>query len=140
MPVKHDDVPQSNHAVRGSRLPQSRSSCTSSISASSRPSGVQLPALSPGAAAHPPAERSDCRQWILLVLRTLLLLVLVLTFSRPALRGPCVLRGDLCRSSIVLLIDDSPSMARNAGGVLFDQSRAAAAVSLDLRDRVTRSS
>jgi hypothetical protein len=68
------------------------------------------------------------RQWILLLLRTLLVLCLVLAFSRPALQGSLAsLGGGSARSAIVLLIDDSPSMAlRNAGGILFDQTKASA--------------
>jgi hypothetical protein len=68
------------------------------------------------------------RQWILLLLRTLLVLFLVLAFSRPALQGSLAsLGGVTARSAIVVLIDDSPSMGlRNAGGVLFDQAKNAA--------------
>ena len=73
-------------------------------------------------------RRIRLRQWILLLLRTLLILCLVLAFSRPALQGSLAsLGGTSARSAIVLLIDDSPSMAlRNAGGIIFDQAKAAA--------------
>lgn len=73
-------------------------------------------------------RRIRLRQWILLVLRTLLILCLVLAFSRPALQGSLAsLGGASARSAIVVLIDDSPSMGlRNAGGILFDQAKATA--------------
>ena len=73
-------------------------------------------------------RRIRLRQWILLALRTLLVLSLVLAFARPTLKGSLAgFGGASARSSIILLIDDSPSMGlRNPGGVLFDQSRAAA--------------
>ncbi len=73
-------------------------------------------------------RRIRLRQWILLLLRTLLILCLVLAFSRPALQGSLAsLGGSSARSAIVLLIDDSPSMGlRNGGGILFDQAKATA--------------
>ena len=66
------------------------------------------------------------RQWILLLLRTLLIVFLVLAFSRPALKGSFAGLGTVnARSALVLLLDDSPSMGlRNTGGVIFDQARA----------------
>lgn len=73
-------------------------------------------------------RRIRLRQWILLLLRTLLVLSLVLAFARPALRGSLAgIGGSNGRSAIILLVDDSPSMGlRNAGGILLDQARAAA--------------
>ncbi len=70
-------------------------------------------------------RRVKITQWILLALRTLMIIALVFAFSRPALRGSFA--GDLggrAKTSMVLLLDDSPSMTtRNAGGMLFDQTK-----------------
>ena len=72
-------------------------------------------------------RRVRLRQWILLLLRTLLIVFLVLAFSRPALKGSFAGLGTVsARSTLILLLDDSPSMGlRNTGGVIFDQARAA---------------
>lgn len=51
------------------------------------------------------------RQWLLLLLRTLLVILLVMAFSRPTLQGTLPdAWGAAARSSAVILIDDSPSM------------------------------
>lgn len=73
-------------------------------------------------------RRLRVRQILLLVLRTLLVVCLVLAFARPALRGSIAgTVGSHARTTMLLLIDDSPSMGvRNAGGVLFAQAREAA--------------
>lgn len=70
-------------------------------------------------------RRLRIRQWILLALRTLLVIFLVLAFSRPAVRTSLAgLATEAARSTMVIILDDSPSMAlRNQQGVLFDQAR-----------------
>jgi hypothetical protein len=70
-------------------------------------------------------RRLRLRQWILLILRTLLVLFLVLAFARPALKGAFPdIAGGRATSTMVLILDDSPSMTlRNTRGVLFDQAK-----------------
>jgi len=65
------------------------------------------------------------RQWLLLIVRTLLIAFLVFAFSRPTLKGSIAGLGtSAARSTIILLVDDSPSMGiPNAEGVIFDQVR-----------------
>jgi hypothetical protein len=72
-------------------------------------------------------RRLKLRQWLILMLRTLLIVFLVLAFSRPALRGSlAALGGAHASSTVVILLDDSPSMGtRNDRGVLFDQAKEA---------------
>jgi hypothetical protein len=78
-------------------------------------------------------RRLKLRQWLILLLRTLLIILLVLTFSRPALKGSFAsLGGGHATSTVVILLDDSPSMGtRNDRGLLFDQAREAAAQMLN---------
>jgi hypothetical protein len=73
-------------------------------------------------------RRIRIRQWILLALRTLLVVALVLAFSRPALRGSMAgLIGGRASTTMVVLVDDSPSMTvRNAQGMAFREARDAA--------------
>jgi hypothetical protein len=74
-------------------------------------------------------RRLKIRQWLILLLRTLLVIFLVLAFARPALKGSfAALGGGHASSTVVILLDNSPSMGtRNEYGVLFDQAREAAA-------------
>jgi hypothetical protein len=74
-------------------------------------------------------RRLKLRQLLILLLRTLLIVFLVLAFSRPALKGSLAsMGGGHATSTVVVLLDDSPSMGtRNDRGVLFDQAREAAA-------------
>ncbi|MFA5833965.1 MAG: BatA domain-containing protein [Bacteroidota bacterium] len=53
------------------------------------------------------------RQWILLALRTMLILLIVLAFSRPALKGNFGSAGSRAASTIVILLDNSASMSLN---------------------------
>lgn len=73
-------------------------------------------------------RRLKIRQIVLLVLRTLLVIALVLAFSRPVLRGPLAgMVGTRAATSVVILIDDSPSMSvRTEHGSLFTQATGAA--------------
>lgn len=71
-------------------------------------------------------RRVKIRQILLLILRTLLIILIVLTFARPAVRGSLGSIGARAKSTLVILLDDSPSMAvRDEHGVLFNQAIAA---------------
>jgi hypothetical protein len=74
-------------------------------------------------------RRLKMRQWLVLLLRTMLVAFLVLAFSRPALRGTFAAFGEKhAASTIVILLDDSPTMGmRNDHGVLFQQTKDAVA-------------
>ena len=79
-------------------------------------------------------RRLKIRQLLLLILRTLLVILVVLSFSRPTLKG--TLAGSIgtkAKSTMVILLDDSPSMsARNENGVLFTQAKKAVENLLEL--------
>jgi hypothetical protein len=70
-------------------------------------------------------RRVRIRQWILLLLRTLLIVALVLAFARPALRGGLAgVVGTHARTTGVALLDDSPSMGvRTDRGIMFTRGR-----------------
>ena len=53
------------------------------------------------------------RQWLLLALRTLLILLIVLAFSRPALKGNFGSAGTHTRSTLIILLDNTASMSMN---------------------------
>lgn len=74
-------------------------------------------------------RRVRIKQWLLLALRTLIILCLVMAFARPTLVGPMAgPLGQRARTSIVLVIDTSPSMnLRDAQGRYLEQARALAA-------------
>ena len=73
-------------------------------------------------------RRVKIRQWLLLAIRTLLIVTLVFAFARPALHGTFAgFLGGRASTAMLLLIDDSPSTsARNDRGEIFPQIRAAA--------------
>jgi hypothetical protein len=78
-------------------------------------------------------RRIKIRQWLLLALRTILILLIVLAFSRPALQGTFGMTGTRASSSIVILFDNSVSMSLNneRGRFLTQaQTRASQIVSL----------
>ena len=79
-------------------------------------------------------RRLRIQQILLLILRTLLVTLLVLAFSRPTLRGSLTAgAGSRAKTSVVLLVDDSYSMtAHDAGGELLKQAESDAGAVLDL--------
>jgi hypothetical protein len=73
------------------------------------------------------------RQWLLLLLRTLFVILVVLAFSRPVLRGSLSGFGSHAKTTVALIIDDSYSMSlQNQQGVYLKQARAAAFHVLDM--------
>lgn len=74
-------------------------------------------------------RRLRIRQILLLIIRTLLIIALVFAFARPALKGPLAgMIGSRATTTMVLLLDDSPSMmVRNEQGTMFAQIKEAAA-------------
>jgi len=74
------------------------------------------------------------RQWILLALRTLIVIFIVLAFTRPALRSSFgFLPGTQAKSSVVLIIDDSFSMfASDDEGPFIKQAKERANAILDV--------
>jgi hypothetical protein len=82
-------------------------------------------------------RRIKIRQWLLLAIRTLLIIAVVMAFSRPALRGAL---GSLpfgssstAKTTMVILLDDSPSMSvRNEHGVFMQQAKEAVSRIVDL--------
>jgi hypothetical protein len=82
-------------------------------------------------------ERTKLRQvklknLLLLLLRTLILVLIVLAFARPALKGELAGLGKAAASSVVILLDDSYSMATQTGqGTLFETAQKKAAQVLD---------
>jgi hypothetical protein len=79
-------------------------------------------------------RRLKIRQLLLLILRILLIAALVMAFARPVLHGPLAgTLGNQSANSIVILLDDSPSMAvRSEKGELFAQARETASAILSL--------
>ncbi|MGA9405895.1 MAG: BatA domain-containing protein [Bacteroidota bacterium] len=67
------------------------------------------------------------RQWLLLILRTLIILLIVFAFSRPALKGTLAGLGTHAKTTIVIILDDSYSMSlRNDRGTFLKQVQSSA--------------
>ncbi|HET6273242.1 MAG TPA: BatA domain-containing protein [Bacteroidota bacterium] len=84
-------------------------------------------------------RRVKIRQLLLLILRTLLVIAVVLAFSRPAMKGSLagIPAGGTtkARATIVIVLDDSPSMGvRNERGILFSQAKEGVGRLLDLAE------
>ncbi len=70
-------------------------------------------------------RRIKLRQILLLILRTLIVILIILAFARPTLRGS--LSGSAApnaKTSIVIIIDNSISMTRHNGESLFQKAQA----------------
>lgn len=79
-------------------------------------------------------RRLKLKQILLLIIRTLMVILIVLTFSRPALRGTILGGiGAHSLSTVVIILDDSFSMMpQDDEGELFKQSKESALKILDL--------
>lgn len=79
-------------------------------------------------------RRLKLKQWLLLLLRTLVIVFIVLAFTRPALRSAMdFLPGTAARNSVVIVLDDSYSMqVSDEGGRFLAQARARALAVCDL--------
>jgi hypothetical protein len=79
-------------------------------------------------------RRLKLRQLLLLIVRTLLVLMIILAFARPALRGSFLGGlGSQAHSTVVFIFDDSFSMmATDEHGEVFKQAKDAAGKFVDL--------
>ncbi|MCX6137985.1 MAG: BatA domain-containing protein [Ignavibacteriales bacterium] len=70
------------------------------------------------------------RQWLLLLLRTLLIVLVVLSFSRPALRGSLAGLASHAKTTVVILLDNTASMAasNDRGNYLLQAKEAALSI------------
>ncbi len=67
------------------------------------------------------------RQWLLLILRTVLILLIVFAFSRPALKGNFGSAGARAKSTLVILLDNTASMGlTNERGKFLTQAESQA--------------
>jgi hypothetical protein len=72
-------------------------------------------------------RRITLRQWLLLLLRTLFIILVVMAFSRPVMRSSFAGIGSHAKTTMVLIVDDSYSMAlENQRGMYIKQARDAA--------------
>ncbi|NUN70926.1 MAG: BatA domain-containing protein [Bacteroidetes bacterium] len=69
-------------------------------------------------------RRIKVRQWLLLALRTLLIILIVLAFSRPALQGTFGTAASRASSTIVIVLDNTASMGlHNEQGTFLAQAK-----------------
>ena len=67
------------------------------------------------------------RQWLLLLLRTLIVIFIVFAFLRPALKGSLAGLGTHAKTTIVIILDDSYSMSlHNDRGSFLKQAQSSA--------------
>ena len=78
-------------------------------------------------------RRVKIRQWLLLILRTLLIILVVAAFSRPALRGTLGGIGSHAKTTVVIIMDDSYSMSlHNDKGSFLKQAQSTALRIIDM--------
>ncbi|HTX18529.1 MAG TPA: BatA domain-containing protein [Bacteroidota bacterium] len=78
-------------------------------------------------------RRVKLRQWLLLILRTLIVIFVVMAFSRPALRGTFAGLGTHAKTTAVIILDNTFSMSlRNDRGVFLRQAQNSALGLVDL--------
>ncbi|NOY79030.1 MAG: VWA domain-containing protein [Calditrichaeota bacterium] len=77
---------------------------------------------------HKKMRRMKLRQWLLLILRALIIAMLVLAFARPTIKTRSfLLKGSNVRTTAVILLDNSMSMGTDTEqGQLFQLARKAA--------------
>lgn len=77
---------------------------------------------------HKKMRRMKLRQWLLLILRALIIALLVLAFARPTIRTQSfLLKGSNVRTTAVIILDNSMSMGTDTErGQLFQLARKAA--------------
>lgn len=64
------------------------------------------------------------RQWLLLILRTLVIIFLVLAFSRPVLKGNFSTLGSHAKTSLLIILDNTASMTlHDKQGTYLDQAK-----------------
>ena len=72
-------------------------------------------------------RRIKLKQWLLLLIRTLLIIFVVLAFARPTLEKISIGSNSSTKATIAVMIDNSFSMQlKNEKGTAFNQSRSAA--------------
>ena len=72
-------------------------------------------------------KKIKMKQWLLLLLRVLIILFLVMSFARPALDQVSVGAGSTAKSSAVIIVDNSFSMSVvNENGSFLNQAKVAA--------------
>ena len=79
-------------------------------------------------------RRLKLRQLLLLIVRTLLIIFIILSFARPALRGTILgTIGTNAHSTVIFILDDSFSMtASDEHGELFKQAKESASKLIDV--------
>ncbi len=66
------------------------------------------------------------RQWLLLLLRLLLIIFLVLAFAKPAVKSGIGIAGERAKETALFILDDSPSMTAPAvNGSVFNEAKSA---------------
>lgn len=76
--------------------------------------------------------RFKIKQVLLLITRTLIIILLVLAFSRPTILNEWAVAGERMKSSIVIILDNSYSMSyKGVGGRYFDIAKGQALKILD---------
>ena len=72
-------------------------------------------------------RRVKIRQLLLLILRTLIVVFIVIAFSRPALKGTLASLGTHAKTTAVIILDDTRSMSlRNERGSFLKQAQSSA--------------
>jgi len=69
-------------------------------------------------------KRIKIKQWILLILRVLIILFIVISFARPTLENASIAGTSAAKTTSIFLLDDSPSMGViGNNGSFFNESK-----------------